>query len=465
MVEHQFATDDSSHTDAGPPGPGAVLDELRHAAAVLAKTDWHDLPGEIVGELVEPFGEVRNTLDAVDGAMLAAYDTSASWRRSGSRSCANRVAYELRLPAPEVKRRIRRGQALRSMSATARALADGTLTARHADRLVRANRAEVADDFAAAEDELVEQARRRPFREWDGLVTRWERLVDPAQGEATADGQAAQRRFLAMTGDDGTGRLEGRLAPLPMAELTAELSRIEQHLFNADWKEARARLGDKATVDDLIRTPAQRSADALVEMARRSAACDLTGAAPAARFVVNVHTDQTTLLETIARLAGIDPADLPDDLGDGPVTEAGRRFCETAAGTPIAPTDMLLAAMCGRIRRVLYDPDGELVDHGRARRLFTGSLRDAVITRSRTCIHPDCDLPADRCEIDHRQSWEADGGTDIRNGDPACDHANRWKARHPDLWRQAIRRDQHRRQGSGTSDDRRMAPPRPPARK
>src|SRR5260221_6595017 len=43
-------------------------------------------------------------------------------------------------------------------------------------------------------------------------------------------------------------------------------------LFEADWAEARERFGPNATSEQLRRTPPQRRADALVEMAPRSAA-------------------------------------------------------------------------------------------------------------------------------------------------------------------------------------------------
>jgi hypothetical protein len=119
---------------------------------------------------------------------------------------------------------------------------------------------------------------------------------------------------------------------------------------------------------------------------------------------------------------------------------------------------MLLAAMCGRVRRVLYDTDGRLVDHGRARRLFTGALREAVIARSRSCAAPDCELPAHRCEIDHRTPWKDVGHTDVANGQPLCDRDNRWKQRHPELWHRLLEQDRARRRGSGTADDARRPP-------
>ena len=48
------------------------------------------------------------------------------------------------------------------------------------------------------------------------------------------------------------------------------LQAIEQELFEADWAEAKERLGRDPLVTELGRTPAQRRADAMVEMAIRA---------------------------------------------------------------------------------------------------------------------------------------------------------------------------------------------------
>jgi len=72
--------------------------------------------------------------------------------------------------------------------------------------------------------------------------------------------------------------LDGVLDPIKGAIVAGELERIDTELFNADWAEAKARVGDNVGLGDLARTPAQRRADALVEMAKRSAS-----AAPGAR--------------------------------------------------------------------------------------------------------------------------------------------------------------------------------------
>src|SRR5207237_1036406 len=52
--------------------------------------------------------------------------------------------------------------------------------------------------------------------------------------------------------------------------ISRALGRIEDELFEAEWAEAKARVGEAVCAGDLRRTPAQRRADAWVEMARRA---------------------------------------------------------------------------------------------------------------------------------------------------------------------------------------------------
>lgn len=66
--------------------------------------------------------------------------------------------------------------------------------------------------------------------------------------------------------------IRGVLDPVNGTIVMSELQRLEDVLFKADWKVAQADHGDDNRVEHLTRTPKQRRADALEEMARRSAA-------------------------------------------------------------------------------------------------------------------------------------------------------------------------------------------------
>src|SRR5262245_26787234 len=96
------------------------------------------------------------------------------------------------------------------------------------------------------------------------------------------------------------------------AALASSIKRLEAQLFEQDWTEARTRLGDTVVATDLLRTPAQRRADALVEMVRLAGAVRPGGRLPAPLFTVLV----------------------------GYETFAGR-MCELADGTPVTPGSLL----------------------------------------------------------------------------------------------------------------------------
>ena len=61
--------------------------------------------------------------------------------------------------------------------------------------------------------------------------------------EARAEVRLARRRVDLFEGLDGTGNLDGILTPLGRATVAEALKRIENELFEADWREVRSRRG------------------------------------------------------------------------------------------------------------------------------------------------------------------------------------------------------------------------------
>jgi hypothetical protein len=171
-------------------------------------------------------------------------------------------------------------------------------------------------------------------------------------------------------------------------------------MFGADWAEARAQFGDDVRASHLARTPAQRRADALVELARRAMAMPAGARLPEPLFSVVV----------------------------GYETFAGR-VCELANRQVVAPGD--LARWLGEawVERVVFDGPSRVIDVGVRRRVFAGATRRAVELRDGECFHPYCEEPAEGCEIDHVVAWAAGGLTTQANGRVACGFHNR--ERHP----------------------------------
>jgi hypothetical protein len=174
------------------------------------------------------------------------------------------------------------------------------------------------------------------------------------------------------------------------------LSVIEQEMFEADWKEAKAVHGDDVSLDKLARTPAQRRADALVEMAIRAATAPADGRRPRPLFCVLV--------------------DYP--------TMAGR-LCELANGTTVTPGALAGWLSDADVERVVFDGPSRVIDVGVRSRFFTGATRRAIQVRDRRCTWPGCDTPWQRCDVDHIVDYTDGGETTQANGTLRCPYHHR----------------------------------------
>ncbi|OUM40054.1 HNH endonuclease signature motif containing protein [Arthrobacter sedimenti] len=76
---------------------------------------------------------------------------------------------------------------------------------------------------------------------------------------------------------------------------------------------------------------------------------------------------------------------------------------------------------------------GQVLDLGRAQRLFPPHLRRALVARDKGCAFPDCSIPAPWCEAHHIDPWSRGGTTSIGNGVLLCSrhhhliHQGHWR--------------------------------------
>lgn len=355
---------------------------------------------------------------ALQAHAVAASEAAGDHTLDDHQSMRVALRHRCRLHGGEAAAVVRLGRALLQMPGTADALGDGAISANHARRLIAASR---RPEFAAAEAFLLSKAQKLSFKDWAAAVAYWEQVVDEArQGEdpEPPDPREENRSLQVSTTIDQRGRIDGWLDPEGQQTFSEALRRIESEMFLADWALAKEEYGDATCADRLWRTPPQRRADALVEMARRSATAPADGKRP--EPLVIVHVDIDTFERALARLVG---DEAPEPLG----TE---RLCELDDGTVITPTQMMELAASGRVCRLVYTSQGEILDYGRAVRLFGGKQRQAIQARDRRCIHEGCEVPARQCEVDHVIEWQDLGRTDHRNGRCRCSfHHRRAKPR------------------------------------
>lgn len=360
--------------------------------------DLTALTGDEVLELNRAVQRVRSMADGACVLAAGALDTSRAWEPDGARSPADWMAWQCRVLRSRASAALTLARRLRGMPRVEAALLAGELTTDHV-RLLGEVMKLAPEAFAAEEERLVGLAAALRFPSFEKRLRYWLQIHAPDAIEDEAASAFERRELHASTTFEGTVVVNALLDPIGGAIVLRELERLEQQLFEADWAEARARLGDAACAADLLRTPKQRRADAVGVMAERSAA------KPAGA------TEPRVLLQAL--------------VGE----ESLRRLCELSNGRVITPGQLVPLLAWADVQRIVFDGPSRVIDVGVRQRLYTGAKRIALEVRDRECTHPSCDVPAERCEIDHIIPYADGGDTTQTNGHCHCGFHNRRKGR------------------------------------
>ena len=197
---------------------------------------------------------------------------------------------------------MRRGRQLAHLPHFEAAWAKGEITGAHLDVVASLRREGTEAALARDEEMLLGHASELAFCEFVRVARYWEQHADPDGAEAEAMERRARRDVYLTASIGGTYLGKMTLDPVSGAIVASELQRLERELFEADWAAAHGQLGHEPKAHQLSRTPAQRRADALVEMATRSKSAPAEGRRPAPLFSVLV--DYPTLSGRICQLAG-----------------------------------------------------------------------------------------------------------------------------------------------------------------
>ena len=104
--------------------------------------------------------------------------------------------------------------------------------------------------------------------------------------------------------------------------------------------------------------------------------------------------------------------------GAGADAGAGVGWLDT--GAPISVAEARRLACDAHIVPAVLGGDSQVLDLGRTRRLFTGPIRRALILRDGGCAFPGCDRPARWAEGHHLIPWAAGGVTALSNACLIC---------------------------------------------
>jgi hypothetical protein len=223
-------------------------------------------------------------------------------------------------------------------------------------------------------------------------VKRWAARVDSAAHEREHRAASLRERLVFYRRDNGVA-FDGFLTVEHGEVLTTAL---------------RAITGVPAADDH--RAPEERQAHALTGLARLVLDKGIAGGGAQVRPHISARVPWETFCE-LRRTHADDAA---------PVVAAP---AELDSGEPIPPSVLARIACDSEITRIVFGPDGQPLDVGRAQRTYTGPQRRAVIARDRYCRYPGCDRPPVFGEVHHVAWWNRDGGrTAVESGILLCWH-------------------------------------------
>jgi len=310
----------------------------------------------------------------------------------GARDVAAWLAHRARLDRGEARRDQRLAAALDAdRSLLAAGMAEGRVNRAQAEVIARALE-ELPDGVGAevralAEERLVAEAARFGPRQLRILGRRILHVVAPEvaeeeerkaleREEATA---AVETWFSSRRRGDGTTDLRGRVAD---AVADRFLAYLEAHTSPRKPTPGQP-AGDR-------RPYGRRLGDALKAF--------LESVDP--RRMPLHGGDATTVIVTV---------DLDDLLTGLGVALVGDQPITASEARRLACTASILPAVLGG--------ESEVLDLGRARRLYSPAQRKAMAVRDRTCRAEGCDIPAAWCEAHHAGTpWAAGGRTDLADG-------------------------------------------------
>jgi hypothetical protein len=170
------------------------------------------------------------------------------------------------------------------------------------------------------------------------------------------------------------------------------------------------------------RSNGQRRAEALMTIVTGHVARDGEGTGPDASSTA-LHV--TISLSDLLRFLDLTADDatgcaLPRTNAFGMPAGAGVVGGSTAAGTMLSPGDVRRLACDADIIPIVLGAAGEVLDVGRAARLYTRGQRRALSHRDRGCTWPGCTSPAAWARAHHVIHWADGGRSDLANAALLC---------------------------------------------
>ena len=338
----------------------------------LREEDLHTLPASAMGDDLQELRRHINGCEAEFTRRLRRFDKGGGYASTTALNAQAWLRWNCNFSPAAAAGRVAVARELEDLPLATEAFAAGDISYAHAAMISRTS-AKLGDKMESnAETILVTAARELDLARLRMVTIRLQHFMDPDSVREEAN-ESHELRFLHLSQTlDGVFYINGRL--------DSEGGAILQTALNA--------LSGPPTPDDR-RSPKQRRADSLVELARQKLESgtlpEVGGQKP--------HLTVTVSMATLANQPGSPAADL--EWASPIPAETARRLACDAAVTPI-----------------FLGSESDQPRAGQTSRTISGSQRKALVFRDKGCRFPGCDRPPDWTDAHHLQHW-ADGGKHV----------------------------------------------------
>ena len=344
------------------------FEDMRESLQKLRDEDLDAVPASSMDQDMVELRQHINGCEAEFQRRLRRFDSGQGYAASGGFSSKPWLRWQCNLSPAAASDRVEVSRLIASLPETAKAFAEGEISYQHAAMIARAAE-KLGDKMESnAESILVAAAKEMDPARLRVVTVQLRHYMDPdAVLEDANEAHDLRCLWLSQT-LDGAFYLNGRLDSEGGATLQTALNAVS---------------GPPASDDN--RSPRQRRADALVELARRL----LDGGQLPAVGGQKPHLVVTVDVATLNKLPGSPAAEL-----------------EWAQPIP-AETARRLACDCS-ITPVFRGVESHQVEAGHTGRAIPAPMKRALVARDKGCRFPGCDRPPAWTDGHHLEHW-ADG--------------------------------------------------------
>ncbi len=343
----------------------------------------------------------RRQVDAAEAAWLAKvadYAVSGGWAADNYLSAAAAIGDHCHLTRAAATAAVRLAVKLLQLPELTAAFAAGDTSRAHVEVVARAYTRDRAAEFDQHQDALTLLAVNATPKDLYQAVTRITDTID-GDGGAASDDEIYEKRSLHSSettgGVRGSWFLDGEGGMTVNAALDAQM--------------------ETAHIDDDPRTPAQRRADALVDICRFSltfgqhppAASKRRRGVPNGLWIIDIRMFEQTRAAFVAEIRA-----------------------EYATGGRLSQATIERLLCDCDLARVVMDGPSEILDLGRSTRTPSDKQFKALIVRDGHCQAKGCKVPWQFCQPHHIKWWTHDGPTDLDNLQLLCWHHHRQAHNH-----------------------------------